>query len=240
MRQKVPPPRMVIFDMDLTLLDTSEIHMQGLTHCFQTCLGVEPDLSTFDVTSGMPLDEIIGDLFRHIDVAYPVLTDTLLTALRKAFALFYREHITTLVRVFPGIPEVLSALSERQYQLAVCSSKRRGIGELELQYTGLASFFPVTVFLGDVAHPKPAPDGIFRIMQLAELNPASPKEQVAMVGDTELDVACAHNAGVCSVYAAWKWEQHTDSVRIQHEVPADFTAQHPSDLLTWFPEYKAC
>ncbi len=231
--------RMIIFDLDLTLIDTREIHIRGLTHCFQACLGVRPDLSTFDATSGMPLDEILRDLFRHIDVAHPVLPDELLTALRKAFALFYREHITALVRVFPGIPEVLSALSERQYQLAVCSSKRRGIGELELQSTGLAPFFPITVFLGDVARAKPAPDGIFRIMQLAQLYPTNPKEQVAMVGDTTVDVACARNAGVRSVYAAWKW-QHTGSVHIQHEVSADFTAQHPSDLLTWFPEYKAC
>jgi phosphoglycolate phosphatase-like HAD superfamily hydrolase len=172
----------------------------------------------------------------------PVLTDALLTVLRKAFALFYREHITTLVRVFPGIPEVLSVLSERQYQLAVCSSKRRGIGELELQSTGLASFFPITVFLGDVARPKPAPDGILRVMQLAQLHPDNKCNQVAMVGDTEVDVACARSAGVSSVYAAWKWgqEQHMGSLQVQHEVLADFTAQHPSDLLTWFPEYKAC
>lgn len=186
----------------------------------------------------MPLDEILRDTFLRIEAA--PLTESLLNALRKEFALFYREHITTLVHVFHGIPEVLSALLERQYRLAVCSSKRRGIGEQELQSTGLEPFFPITVFLGDVVHPKPAPDGILRVMQLAQLHPASPKEQVAMVGDTELDVTCARNAGVCSVYAAWKWEQHTDSVRIQHEVPADFTAQHPSDLLTWFPEYKAC
>jgi phosphoglycolate phosphatase-like HAD superfamily hydrolase len=72
MRPKVPPLRLVVFDLDLTLIDTREAHIQGLTHCFQACLGVRPDLSTFDATSGMLLDEILRDLFRHSDVAHPV------------------------------------------------------------------------------------------------------------------------------------------------------------------------
>src|SRR5437667_509263 len=198
---KVPLPRLIIFDLDLTLLDTREIHVQGIVFCFQTCLGITPDLSVFDEASGRPLDELLCRV--HTQTTSSPLGESELRRLRKEFAVFYKNHIADLVQPFPRIPEVLALLHERPSHLALFSSKRRGIGERELHGTGLHAFFPITVFREDVTLPKPAPEGIFRIMQAASLDlvEAEVKEQIVMVGDAVEDIQCARNAGIRSVLA---------------------------------------
>jgi pyrophosphatase PpaX len=226
---------LIIFDLDLTLHNTREIHIQGFAHSFKAHMGIIPDLSTFDRMAGKPLDMILRTLFESIEGSAP-LPDTMLKELRNTFANFYRQHISTLISAFPGIPETISILQERGYALALLSSKRRSMGERELQSTGLRTFFPITVFRDDIVHPKPSPEGIFRAMQLAQLSPDDPQArgQVTLVGDTEEDVQCAHNAMVQSVYAAWKWGGQESFPR-SFPILADFTAHDPSHLLNVFP-----
>ena len=222
--------RIIIFDLDLTLIQTREIHIQGIVSCFQTCLGITPDLSVFDEASGMPFDELLSVI--HTRTTSSPLVTSHLRQLRKEFAVFYREHIADLVKPFPRIPEVLALLQERHCHLALFSSKRRSIAEQELHETGLSVFFPITIFRDDVAQPKPAPEGIFRVLQAASLDlvDAGRAARVVMVGDAVEDIQCARNAGIRSVLAAWKWHGHHPYLPVE----ADFTAYTPDDLLTFF------
>ncbi len=61
-----------------------------------------------------------------------------------------------------------------------------------LREHGLLDRFSLLVTSEDGLPRKPAPDGILRILQRS----GAPREAFAMVGDREIDVLAAHNAGI--------------------------------------------
>ncbi len=175
----------IIFDLDGTLLDTL-----GDLHASTNAV-----LEQF----GYPkhtLDEVrafVGNGARRlIEQAIPEgkgNTDEVLAA----FQPYYAAHCDILTQPYPGILALLAPLGEK-YPLAVVSNKPdRAVKELSSIY------FPGLYARGESPEcpRKPAPDMVYAAMQ------ALGAERCIYVGDSEVDVLTAQNAGMPCLSVTW-------------------------------------
>ncbi|MBQ1675704.1 MAG: HAD family hydrolase [Oscillospiraceae bacterium] len=109
---------------------------------------------------------------------------------------YYRDHPCSVTEPYPGAVELLETLRKNGIAAAVVSNKPDATAK-ELGET----FFPGVLTVGDDGvHPrKPAPDNVYRTLEQLGATPA----ETLYVGDSEVDAATAHNAGVDAAIVGW-------------------------------------
>lgn len=110
-----------------------------------------------------------------------------------AFQSHYAAHCNILTKPYDGILEVLAVFGEK-YPLAVVSNKPdRAVKELASIY------FPALYARGESADcaRKPAPDMVVKTMQALGV------ERCVYIGDSDVDIATARNAGVPCISVTW-------------------------------------
>jgi len=138
-----------------------------------------------------------------------------------AFKEHYAVHQFDTTRPYDGILETVRALESDGVQTAVVSNK------IDFAVQDLNNrFFHLHVAIGDREGQKrkPAPDSVFAAMKA--LN-ADPKTTV-YVGDSEVDLKTAENAGLPCICAAWGFRTREELDAAGATVYAD----KPEDLLT--------
>jgi phosphoglycolate phosphatase len=139
---------------------------------------------------------------------------------------YYREHKLDTTYVYDGIFHSLDAiLASRNgagnIKMAVLSNKpvvpSRGIVEA----LGLGKYF-FQVYGGNSFHTKkPDPAGVATLLEEAGARP----EETAMIGDSDVDVITARNAGIYSVGVTYGLAPHT-----LEDAPPDVLVDHPREL----------
>jgi phosphoglycolate phosphatase len=124
---------------------------------------------------------------------------------REALEIFlrhYQEQMLLLTRPYPGVIEGLRALSGSP--LAVLTNKPVQMSEAILEGLKLRPFFRA-VYGGDsFEKKKPDPSGALSILEALGVSPA----EVAMVGDSDVDIQTARNAGMLAVGVTYGFGQH--------------------------------
>ena len=111
---------------------------------------------------------------------------------------YYGRHAQIKTGPYPGIVELLHTLKERGVKLAVVSNKPdESVKDLCQAY--FPGVFPVAV--GDRAQwrKKPALDSVLAAMEAL----GADKERTVYVGDSEVDLATAKNAGLPCILVTW-------------------------------------
>lgn len=217
-----------IFDLDGTLLDTLGDLATSVNYALRT--------------HGMP-EHSIDDVRRFVGNGVRKLMEravpdgTANPLFEEAFATFrayYVEHAQDTTRPYEGIPETLVALRERGCRLAVVSNKMRKATEELCRH-----FFPDTIEVAigeDEAagiQKKPAPDTVFAALEALESlgeprdSLGSPRKYAVYVGDSDVDVETAHNAGIPCISVLWGFRDK--DFLIQHGAKAFISA--PQELL---------
>ena len=179
--------QLLVFDWDGTLMDSAARIVSSLTAAFADVGAKAPAQERCRDIIGLGLEEAMQRL-------WPESND----AQRARLITSYRHHYlvanTTPTPLFPGAVEVISALHEAGYLLAVATGKsRRGL-DSALQQSGLGRWFHATR-CADETFSKPHPQMLLELFD--ELGVAA--SDGVMIGDTEYDVQMAHNAGVDAV-----------------------------------------
>lgn len=195
-----------IFDIDGTLLDTEAMYIKSLQAILHE-RGMDRPYAELATTFGIPSRDAL------IRLQVPDVEEVL--ALWGTRTADYRATVA----VYDGVKAALQALQTRGAQLAIMTSKRRFEYDRDVVHEGLAPYFSQAVVAEDVAHGKPAPDGILLAMQRLGADPAS----TVYVGDTLYDVEAAHAAQVEFGLAAWNGK-HPDLV-------PDVSFQTPAEML---------
>ncbi len=178
----------ILFDLDGTLLNTlGDLH--AATNRVLRLFGY-PERT---------LDEVrrfVGNGARRlIEQAIPQGENSA-DAVLAAFQTYYAANCNDLTAPYAGIPQALEAL--RQYPLAVVSNKPdRAVKELAKIY------FPGLYARGESeeCRRKPSPDMVFAAMEA--LNATS----CIYVGDSEVDVETAKNAGAPCLSVTWGFRE---------------------------------
>jgi phosphoglycolate phosphatase len=142
---------------------------------------------------------------------------------KKALAIFlehYEQHKLDTTRPYPGVEETLAELSS--YPLAVLTNKPSRASVRILEGLGLSRYFRVIYGGNSFETKKPDPLGARTILHEFRV----PAEHAMMVGDSEVDVQTARNAGMLALAVNYGFGTHD---RLAH--PADIYLDKISDLV---------
>jgi pyrophosphatase PpaX len=182
-------PRVVLFDLDGTLIDSVPLIVASMQHAFAGRANA-PSVKEWVALIGTPLDAMIrrwgGD---EADVAL----------LKERYKEHQWAHHDAMVRAFPGIPVVLDALTARGVRMAVVTSKLEPSARRSLEFLGLSHHFEAVVGLESTARHKPDPEPVRYALGLLSAAP----EEGAFVGDSPHDMAAGRAAGVATVATLW-------------------------------------
>lgn len=206
--------RALIFDLDGTLID-SKLDLIRSVNAMLRVLG-RPELP----------DELISS---YIGNGAPVLVAKALGAdvnpdeLARALKLFlthYEEHKMDNTCAYPGVPEALEQLSA--LPMAVLTNKPVRISERILQALGLAKYFRAIYGGNSFPTKKPDPQGAFTILRELDVPPA----EAILVGDSEVDVQTARNAGMLAATVNYGFGIHD-----REAYPADLYLDRLADII---------
>ena len=197
----------IIWDLDGTLLDTLEDLADGVNHTMAH-FGY-PQRTVEEVR------RFVGNGARRLIVqAVPEGADV--DAVLAEFQRFYGAHCQIKTRPYPGILSALTRIGEK-YPLAIVSNKPHGAVK-----SLCAQYFPGIYARGESAEcpRKPAPDMVYKAM--AEIG----VDRCIYVGDSEVDVRTAKNAGVPCLSVLWGFR---DKAEMAAE-GASFFCERPEEL----------
>jgi phosphoglycolate phosphatase len=179
--------KLLVFDWDGTLMDSEA----RIVECVQAAVR---DLGR-ELPSREAIRNIIGlGLREAVTTLFPGSDDELLHNIVSRYRVHYLDENSTPSRLFDGAQEVIEALADNEYLLAVATGKgRRGLDQV-LAETGLGGYFHATR-CADEAFSKPHPAMLEQILDELGVFP----HEALMIGDTEYDLEMAANAGVASL-----------------------------------------
>lgn len=222
--------RVILFDLDGTLIDTTDLILQCFHHSWEKVCGFNHSRQSLIQTFGTPLRDAMHRLLRTArddsrearSTADFDIIDQLLTEYRS----YNHANHDLLARPFEGTAEVLVELRRRGYVISVVTSKGRELGLRGLRLCALDSLIDSAVFLEDTAEHKPNPEPILAALYRLK----KPADAAAYVGDSRHDMVAARAAGVRSVAALWG---PAPRIELESEHP-DHSAESVKDLLEIF------
>lgn len=185
--------KLLLFDIDSTLIKWSPAHGQAFQEAYHQVYGVEGRLD--GNYHGMTDQGIILAVMKRAGLPEAEV----MAKLPKAHAVMVKsyerlsssEHITVL----PGVRELLEALVSRGVTLGLVTGNHEQIARLKLAKAGLIKYFTCGGFGSDhINRSHIVTIALGRARELSGFNGHS--DSVIVVGDSPLDIAAAHSAGV--------------------------------------------
>ena len=193
--------RLIIFDLDGTLLNTIADLAQSTNHALHV-LGYpthEESAYNFMVGNG------INKLFERALPEGEKSEENVLRV-RTEFIPYYDVHNADKSRPYPGISGLLEQLQAKGLHIAVASNKYQAATEKLI-----AHYFPSIRFIAvfgqrEGVNVKPDPTIVEDILAITKVE----KESVLYVGDSGVDMQTALNAGVTSCGVTWGFRPRTE------------------------------
>lgn len=209
--------RLCIFDLDGTLINSLQDLADAVNHALQKM--------------GFPVHEVekykyfVGDgvavLLRK--AAPPGCGEETLQQLRVEFDAYYGAHGADKTYAYEGCGLLLARLQKMGIKTAVLSNKPDAfVGGL------VNRFFPATPFFAAFGkregyEKKPHPAALNELIRQC----GAEKEECLYIGDSDVDVYTAHNAGIVCCGALWGFRGYEEL----QKAGADFFAEKPMDVL---------
>jgi phosphoglycolate phosphatase len=151
------------------------------------------------------------------------------------FMAWYREHKLDNTYVYDGIKDALNAIRKSRdgqpLKMAVLSNKPVGPSRAIVEALGLGPYF-FQVYGGNSFHTKkPDPAGVQALLEEASVF----AEETIIVGDSDIDVLTARNAGIFSVGVTYGLAPHT-----LEDAPPDVLIDKPHELATVLGQREQC
>jgi len=221
----------ILFDLDGTLIDTTNLILQCFEHTWQKVRGLSHPRETLIETFGIPLREAMVRLLakRSHEAGSNkghLSESELLEGLVQEYRSFNVANHDLLALPFEGVCQTLGELRLRGYQIGVVTSKGRELALRGLKLCVLDSLIDTAVFLEDTDRHKPDPTPILTALERLNLSPAN----AAYIGDSRYDIIAGRAAGVRTVAALWGPYPRTE---LERERP-DYLSESVVDLLEIF------
>lgn len=208
--------RLIIFDLDGTLADTSP----GILECHRYTNRVmgKPvaDEAVFDGIIGGPLLKTYQNLFDYSE--YDA---------RQAVHI-YREHYAEVgflqSTLYPGMKECLTDLKEHGYLLAVATLKEERLANQLLNMLGVGILF-------DVIHGMDAEDSLSKgdLLNMCMNELGTNRQDTILIGDSTHDANGAQQAGIDFLGVSYGFGFRQNDVHLDTEV-----ADNCAEIRDWF------
>lgn len=182
----------VLFDIDGTLLDTSEYIIRAFEHTLAQAGfdDVAQDREKIKSVIGLPLTE-----------CYTILTNCSTEVaermIQERFA--FQKQKLDLVTAFAQVPNVLHAIKQKGLRIGACTNRSNTTVQSTLQHTNIAQYIDVVICPEDTVHHKPHPEPILTALARTDTK----AEHAVMVGDSAVDIESGKQAGTKTVRATY-------------------------------------
>ena len=184
----------LLFDLDGTLLDTLEDLLDATNYALRQFGYPERTLPE--------LRRFVGNgAYNQMRLSAPEGTEEArLQEILSVYKPYYTEHCRIKTKPYPHIPEALDRLRER-YPIAIVSNKPDSAVKALCK-----DYFPGVYALGESPDcpRKPAPDMVYKAM--ADIG----VDRCLYIGDSEVDVLTANNAGFPCLSVLWGFRDKED------------------------------
>lgn len=173
----------VLFDVDGTLLDTSEFIFQA----FESAL----------LPHNVPLDrKELGKLMgKGLQEIYTILAPAIESSILIAAHRDFQKKNLHLAQPFPGVIETLQALKKKQMKLAAVTTRSKVTSIVSLEQASIYNYFDIVISGEDAEHIKPHPAPVLKAIDMLGVDAS----EAIMVGDTYADVEAGKAAGTKTV-----------------------------------------
>lgn len=208
--------QLAIFDLDGTLLDTLEDLADSMNYVL--CRFGYPERTLAEVRA------FVGNGIRKlIERSAPEHTAAAeIDRMLEVFLAYYKEHCADKTRPYAGIPELLNVLLEKGIKLAVVSNKADAAVKALCEQYFCGVFHEAVGERAGIAR-KPAPDTVNEVLKNLQMD----KSQVVYIGDSEVDVQTAQNAGLSCIAVDWGFRD----AAVLKEAGAEVIASTPEEVL---------
>lgn len=206
----------VIFDLDGTLLNTLEDLTDSVNFALTAC--------------DMPLRTIeevrcfVGNGVRNLMIK-AVPDGEANARFEETFSIFkehYGEHCNDKTGPYEGVLELMAELKKKGYVMGIVSNKiDSAVKELNSKY--FSEYIQIAIGESEGVQRKPAPDTVYAALK--ELG--KDKDTAVYIGDSEVDLATARNAGIPCISVLWGFRDK----ELLEEQGADSFATIPRDVL---------
>lgn len=201
-----------ILDIDGTLIDSPAMYVRGLQRMIRRH-GKDYALADLSFSNGIPSKATMT----RLGFTDPVANAAAIREWGETSQAF-----ADLSDWFAGFPEVLTQLRQAGAKIGIVTSKNPTEFASDDQRYHFSDYIDTRVAAGDAAHDKPAPDPLLLAVQQLGETPA----QAVYVGDTAVDAAAAHAAGIAFGLAGWTTSDPTPDFE-----PIAYQFTQPADLL---------
>ena len=187
--------RLLLFDLDGTLVDTSRDITNALNYALQfygyPILAVEKTIQLVGEGITRLIQKLIGDeagIKRQDEV-------------KQRFLQFYEKHLTDYSTVYPGVIDTLEKITD--YQKAVISNKRENLSVELLKRLDLLKYFKIVIGSDTTPERKPSPMPILYAMKTIGVKP----RKTLIVGDSNYDIEAGKKAGVSTIAVTYGYRE---------------------------------
>lgn len=182
----------VIFDMDGTILDTLDDLADAMNYVLR--------LNNMPVRTTGEIRRFVGNGVRKL-IERAVPEETAVSVKENVygeFSSYYSKHCADRTKPYDGIKEMLFCVRNAGIKTAVVSNKDDyAVQTLARVY--FPALFDAVVGVREGIKKKPAPDTVFEVMTRLDVT----KEQCVYIGDSEVDIETAQNAGIPCISVSW-------------------------------------
>lgn len=178
----------VIFDMDGVISDTGPAHLRSWQKLADE-IGVEVTKEFFEKTFGQTSIQILKQLIEE-DIEEEKLKEW---SERKEQ--YYRDLVKEELKPLPGVKEIIVALYNNGFKLAVGSSGPRKNIDLLLETLNLKTYFELIVSAEDVRKGKPNPEVFLKVSKEFNIDPRN----FVVIEDAPVGITAARRANMNTI-----------------------------------------
>lgn len=186
--QQAIPIRAALFDIDGTLIDSNDLHVEAWARAFaEAGHPQDPDALHAQIGKG-------GDLL--VPTLLPASGEAFCEALTKRHGEIFKAEYLARAKPFPSASDLVRRAHEAGLKVVLASSAKRDELDHYVELLGIGAMLDAVTSSDDVETSKPAPD-IFGVA-LDRIAPILAAETI-VVGDSPYDVSAARKNGIATI-----------------------------------------
>ena len=191
--------KLVIFDMDGTLVDSSVTIVNAINH-------VRSKLKLVALDKALILTKVNDPELNPALFFYEV--EEFSAKHEQWFSDYYTNHHEEELELYVGIDILLKELQKKGYKLALATNAYRGSTLQSLGHLNILDYFGSIACYDDVGRGKPAPDMLEKNLEDLKLE----ANDAIFIGDSERDLMAAESLNMDYIMINWGFSDYADAI----------------------------